>query len=227
MKKLKNALLIIGSPRGSKSTSETLGNYLLERLSEEGFITKKIYIHQLLLREKRKRELLSHIKNSDLIILSFPLYVDSLPSPVIRAMEYLSQNLSIDSKTPSEMKDFLAVCNSGFPESDQITTAIKICKNFSQKIGFQWLGGLRIGAGEAIQGRSLKESGKIVNNIIKGFDLAIKNIIKREKISQEAIDFASEILFPKKIYKFFGNMGWRFQALSYKNFRLKKKPYKK
>jgi multimeric flavodoxin WrbA len=204
-----------------------LGGYLLEKLREQGLNDKKAYIHRLMNKEEKKKEFLQLIENNDLIILSFPLYVDSLPSPVIRLMEYLSQNLQKGEIDLINKKGLVAISNCGFPESDQITTAMKICELFAQDVGFRWLGGIKVGGGESIHGRPLKERGKMVQNIIEGFDRVVDNIRRGEEISKEAIDLISKLMIPKKMYKIFGNMGWYFQAWKYRNFRLKKKPYKR
>ncbi|MEJ2252487.1 MAG: NAD(P)H-dependent oxidoreductase [Candidatus Lokiarchaeota archaeon] len=227
MSSYKNVLLLIGSPKGPSSSSESLGTYLTERLEENGLIVEKAYTHRLMNKEEMQIKLISLIDKADLIVLSFPLYVDSLPSPVIRSMEYISKNWVNEGKDSSIKKGFIAICNCGFPESDQINTAIKICEIFTQDTGFQWLGGLRIGAGGAISGKKLEDRGTLVKTIIDGFNLAAKDIISRNKISQEALDLTSKSFMPKKIYKFVGNLGWRLQALKYRNFRLKKRPYAK
>ncbi len=88
----KRVLLLIGSPKGEKSTSASLGNYLISKLEEFGMISEKLFIHRLVNREEKLQELSQIIENVDLIILTFPLYVDSLPAPVIKAMESIKEN---------------------------------------------------------------------------------------------------------------------------------------
>jgi len=59
--------------------------YLLDRLNEKGLITAKISIHTSLKSDRGLDNLLSTVDRSDIIILAFPLYIDSLPAPVIKA----------------------------------------------------------------------------------------------------------------------------------------------
>ena len=46
MQKPTNALLLVGSPKGENSTSNSLGTFLAEKLQEKGVSFKKIYINQ-------------------------------------------------------------------------------------------------------------------------------------------------------------------------------------
>jgi len=227
MSEIKKALLLIGSPKGPKSTSNSLGSFLIEKLEERGINTKKAYIYRMLNREEKQKELFTLIKESDLIILSFPLYVDSLPSPVIKAMELISNNHSNEKNHDYSEKSLVAISNSGFPESEQITIAMKICEQFSIEVGYRWLGGLKVGGGPFIHGKKLEERGKMVQHIIDGLIKASDDLIKGEKISDEVVDFLSKPFISKRIYKLMGNMGWYFQSWTNWKFRLKKRPYKK
>lgn len=218
----KEVLLLIGSPRGINSTSESLGMYLCNRLDKEKFNINKAYTHRLVLREEKYNKLYNMIEKSDLIILSFPLYVDHLPAPLIKALEILDKNKI---KNFSQ-KSLIAISNSGFPESSQIDLAMKICKNFANEMGFQWKGELQFGCGEVIHGRDLEDVGKMTENLKKGLKMAAKEISSDRLISQEAKDFVSKKTIPKGMFKLFANLGWRFRAMKNWNFfNLKNTPY--
>jgi hypothetical protein len=68
----RRATLLIGSPRGPASTSESLGTYLLRRLAEHGLETEKAYVNQSLNSDRSREALLKLADNSDLLILIFP-----------------------------------------------------------------------------------------------------------------------------------------------------------
>ena len=114
MTEKKKVLLLVGSPRGGRSTSASLGNYLISRLEEYGMISEIGFIYRLVNREKKKQELLKMVENADLIILSFPLYVDSLPAPVIKAMEIVKEER--DRSERKITQNLIAICNNGFPK---------------------------------------------------------------------------------------------------------------
>ncbi|MBD3193713.1 MAG: hypothetical protein GF317_01560 [Candidatus Lokiarchaeota archaeon] len=225
MSKLKNVLILIGSPKGPSSTSKALADYLVSELNNFGLKSKTAYLHRMVFREKKQQEFLTLINKSDLIILSFPLYVDSFPAPVIKAMELISNNKDILS--PLSEKNFIAISNCGFPESKQIDTVIDMCKLFCEKVGFYWKGGLELGGGAFIRGRPLEDIGGMAQNLRESLQIAAEKLANGEEIPQKARDLFSEPNIPTKIYKMMGNLGWRMQGLGNKNmFNLKQKPYK-
>ena len=210
MSQAKLALLLVGSPRGEASTSASLGNYLLKALEKSGFNTSKAYIHRLVNRKEKIDELLTMVNNANLIVLSFPLYVDSLPAPVIKAMELIRDN-----RNKNQNQDFIAVSNCGFPESSQIEVALEICKNFADELNFTWRGGLAFGGGEAVHGKPLEERGGMVRNVIKGLDITAEHLSRGESIPNEAIELVSKKVIPSGMYTMMGNLGWRIQARRY------------
>ena len=98
----KLALLLIGSPRGKKSTSHSLGSYLLDLLGAKGMETQNMNIQMSLKTEEGKKKLLFLTDRSDIIILAFPLYVDTLPAPVIEMMELIRDHVGQDEKENGE-----------------------------------------------------------------------------------------------------------------------------
>ena len=225
MTKITKALLLVGSPRGENSTSASIGNYLLSKLQQFEIKIEKAFLHRLVNREEKINAMLKMVKNADLIILSFPLYVDSLPAPVIKAMELIKEEK--DNSEESTAHDIIAISNCGFPESEQIETALKICELFANVVGFNWKGGIAFGGGEAIHGIPLEERGGMVRNVIKGLDLVAKCLIEGETLSSEALNLISRPLIPKGMYKTMGNLGWHLQARKYKSRKkLRDQPYK-
>ena len=102
MNQYENVLLLVGSPKGESSTSASLGNYLLHKLEELGLSTEKAFIHRLVNRTEKQKELLSMVDNATLIILTFPLYVDSLPAPVIKAFELLNEERALSKSSKNQ-----------------------------------------------------------------------------------------------------------------------------
>lgn len=220
----KKALLLVGSPKGEKSNSASLGNYLLSKLEELGMVTEKGFIYRMINREEKIRELFQMIDNADLIILSFPLYVDSLPAPVIKAMELIKEEREKSERTKSQ--NFVAICNNGFPESSQNLTALQICRIFSKDCGFIWKGGIAIGGGAAINGVPLTERGGMVRHIINGFDIAANALNDGKEIPQAALDLTSKEFIPPSLYRTIGNLGWKRQARKYDvRKKIKETPY--
>ncbi|MFX1389999.1 MAG: hypothetical protein ACFE9Z_08060 [Promethearchaeota archaeon] len=224
MTKYKNILLLIGSPKAERSTSASIGNYLISKLEESGMQFEKAFIHRLVNREEKLHSLIDMINKADLLVLSFPLYVDSLPAPVVKAMEFIKEHLGKIQNNQS--KDFITICNSGFPEASQSTVALKICHIFSKTCGFTWKSGFAIGGGGAINGRPLESIGGMVRYIIAGLDLTAQAILEGKEIPQEAIDVVSKPFMPRYFYIHGGNVGWRIQTRKYSGEKkIKDKPY--
>jgi hypothetical protein len=224
MNKYKKAVLLVGSPKGERSTSVSVGDYLVSKLEVSGIVFEKVFIHRLVNREENIQSLFEMINKADLIILSFPLYVDSLPAPVIKAMELIKEEQNkLENK---KSKDFIAICNSGFPEASQSTIALQICRIFSKACGFSWKGGIAIGGGGAISGRPLEGIGGMVRFIIAGLDITAQAIIEGKEIPKEAIELFSKPFIPRSLYIYGGNLGWRLQARKLgAGKKIKDKPY--
>lgn len=205
----KKALLLIGSPKGENSTSASLGNYLISKLKESGMTIEIGFIHRIVNREEKIKELFKMIDNADLIILSFPLYIDSLPAPVIKAMELIKEER--DKLERKKTQNFIALCNNGFPEASQNMIALQICRNFSKDCDFIWKGGIAIGGGGAINGDPLKKTRANVKYIKKGLNLAADALKDGKEIPQEAVDLISKKVVSYTMYRIFANFGFRCQ----------------
>ncbi|WP_353094721.1 NAD(P)H-dependent oxidoreductase [Tissierella praeacuta] len=220
----KKALLLIGSPKIKNSTSESLGDYLLEGLHNKGFTSEKEHIVSVL--KDDVEGLFSKVNDADIVIVSAPLYVDNLPSPLIKAFELIGENRK--GMVNSKKQSFISIVNSGFPESFQSNTALKICEVFANKAGFQWLGGLTIGGGAAINGMSIKNLGGMARNIVKALDITADTISNNEDIPLEAENLLSKGIIPSWLYILIANKGWKIQAKKFnahKNLYIK--PYVK
>jgi hypothetical protein len=145
------ALLIVGSPKTkSPSTSGVLGGYLLERLKEHGWATDSLTLRASLRYESGQQELLSSTDGADLLLLAFPLYIDSLPFLVTKALELIaSHRQTLRNRRPQRLA---VIVNNGFPEATHNALALAICRSFADQSGIIWAGGLAMGAGEALCG---------------------------------------------------------------------------
>ena len=204
------ALLLVGSPRKANSVSQTLGAYLLDQLETRGVETEKLYVHPALKSVEKLDALVAAVAGADLVILAAPLYVDSLPAPVIELLETLAGRL--DQYDRADGQQFLAISNCGFPEAHHNDLALAIYRQFARQAGFAWAGGMALGAGESLKGRPLAESGGMVRHVAAAFDLAALALAERKPVPQEAQDLIARPLIPGWLYRIVGNLGWRAQA---------------
>jgi multimeric flavodoxin WrbA len=211
MKKPESALLLIGSPRRkAKSTSESLGSYLLDRLQRKGIKTAVEHIQRSLLFAGGLESLVDQVRDNDLIIVSFPLYVDCLPAPLIRLFEAIADDGR--ERPTSDQKSLVAIVNCGFPEAVHTRTAIAICHQFAAETGMQWLGGLGLGGGEAIAGRRLEKVGFLARNPRRALDLAAEALAGGQTIAKESENLMAKPLMPSRLYRWIGNLGWKREA---------------
>lgn len=206
-------LLLIGSPKPKGSTSESLGMYLLEKLRENGVQSETVYVHKSIKSDKKRMELLGMLHQADIVVAAFPLYVDSLPSPVIKMMEFIADHQ--EELAPLQKKRFVCIVNSGFPESHQSAVAVAICRQFAKETGFTWAGGLQLGGGEAISGRPLKDVKGMARNVIKSLDLAASSLAEGGIVTEASKKLMAKPLVPYWLYRLLGTMGWKREAKQY------------
>ena len=125
-----------------------IAEYLASRLQEIHVDVEIKHVHQAIDGGKED-ELFDAIDRAEAVVLLFPLYVDSLPSGVVRFFELF---LERKGENGGKGKPFYAIINSGFPESIQSTVALEICVLFARDTGFAWNGGGAVGGG-SVAGR--------------------------------------------------------------------------
>jgi hypothetical protein len=200
-----------------------LGTYLLERLRAKGYATETLLLHRALRSEAGRQELLEASDRADLLVLAFPLYVDSLPALAIRALEHIAAH-RIGTRRPGQR--LVALANCGFPEAHHNDTALAICHRFAQETGLAWAGGLALGAGQAINGRPLAQAGGMARLVVESLDLAVEALAAGDPVPPQAVDMMARRLIPAWAYMRMGGLGWRMQARKHgAHRRLGARPY--
>jgi multimeric flavodoxin WrbA len=214
---IRRARLLVGSPRGRKSTSQALGSYLLEQLSARGIRTETIELYPALGSRERTQSLLETVEAIDLIVLAFPLYIDSLPGPVTHALELMAAHRGTTPR-PGESAHpaFAAIVNSGFPEAAQNQTALAICAQFTRQAGFAWAGGLALGGGYGVvNGTPLDELGWRGNSIRASLELAAESLATGHPIPDEAARLMAKRRISNWMIRLLGPVGWILKARKY------------
>ena len=207
----KKAILLVGSakPEGN-SSSEAIGTYLLDQLGKEGVESQTYFVHRAMRSEARQRVLHQDIDDADIFILAFPLYVDCLPYLVIKALEGIAAHRKTSSV--DRQPHFLAIANCGFPEAQHNDVALEICQHFSEQARLCWMGGLSLGGGGMVGGRSLVESDGRVGNITAALGLAAQALAADKPVPVQAVQMMAKPAIPSGMYTAMGNMGWVFEA---------------
>ncbi len=150
------AVLLVGSPRGEKSTSSSLGAYMMTRLEGKGWGCVRHYVGSTVQSISDFEKVFADVEEAQLVVLAAPLYVDSLPAPVIQFMELYGVRGSIRNTNGPRL---CLIVNCGFPE-DQNMLAVEIARHFAAANGMEWCGSLSMGQGGVIWGKGLEEVGE-------------------------------------------------------------------
>lgn len=131
-----NVSIINGSPKLGESTSGLLIKYLLQ---ETGECNAQVFKCTL------QPTTLAKIVSSDVLVLVFPLYVDSIPSQLLRFLIALKELESLNHNMV-----VYCIMNNGFFEGNQNYVAIQQIKNWCVAANLNWGQGIGIGAGEML-----------------------------------------------------------------------------
>lgn len=169
--------IINGSPKPGKSTSELLIQYFKPLLGENR--TTVYNICRMDLTEIQFAE----IQDSGALIFVFPLYVDSIPSHLLRFLIKLEKQVGNNRNAK-----VYCIINNGFYEGKQNYIASSLMKNWCKAAGLTWGQTVGIGAGEMLPflkdvplghgpnkniGRALRELAGNVLSLSAGNDLFI------------------------------------------------------
>jgi multimeric flavodoxin WrbA len=211
----RRACLIVGSPKTlSPSTSSVLGNYLLERLSERSWETESLTLRASLLKPQGRTDLLAAVDRADLLLFAFPLYVDTLPFLMTKALEIIADHRKVfGSLRPQRV---VAISNNGFMESYQNNLALSICRQFAAETGMTWMGALAMGAGEAISGgqplKPFSSFGVPCAHVIEALKVAGAALAQGQAVPAEAVQGIAQNPIPHAPFAI-----WRWMAMKTAN----------
>jgi hypothetical protein len=168
--------------------------------------------------------MLEAVDAADLVTVAFPLYVDSLPAPVIEALERIAAHRL--GRDRSRRQLFTVIANCGFPEAQHCAPALAICENFARQAGFEWAGPLALGGGGMVNGFPLAEGGGRTILMRNALDLAAEGLAEGRAIPEGAQDLFGKPIVPPWAYRLMSGMGWIQAARGYGALKsLRRKPY--
>ena len=192
-------VLLVGSMRGLKGNSGKLARKLAESLTKEPeIVTIQSYIKDL-------SSLVSLLEDVETLVLCMPLYVDGVPSQMIRLMELFEQAYKGGSK-----KIYL-LANMGLYESCQLQSLFGAVKQWCVKMSFSYCGGLGISAGELL-GELMVHVPFHIGATKKAAD-GMKRLAKAVNSGSMLADiFAEPYAFPRALYIAIANLSWNRTA---------------
>ena len=209
---VRRALLLVGSPRLQKSTSSSLGSYLFEQLKQQGVETETVYLYKGLKGAERMEALHQSLALADLVVLAFPLYIDTLPAPVIAILE----NVIGWCKEKKTQTRFATIVNSGFPQARQNSNAIASCAEFARAAGFEWMGSLALGGGEGmVHALPLDELGGRGIPLRRALEITAGALVVGQPVPDKARELFAKPFVPEWLYTLVGTFKWKKQARLY------------
>jgi hypothetical protein len=196
----RRALLLVGSPKTkSPSTSGVLGEELLGRLASAGWETESLTLKPSTFREAGQPELLAAVDEADLVVLAFPLYIDTVPYLVAKALEVIAEH-RLAAGDGARPQGLFALANNGFPEAHQNNLAFAVVRRCAVRGGMAWLGAMALGAGEGILGgRPLTakgENGIPLFRVSQALDAAGAALARGEAPPAEAVQGMASVPIP-------------------------------
>jgi hypothetical protein len=207
----RKALLLAGSPKGLKGTSYEIGRFLAGKLEAGGFSTRSLAARGAPRTPEATAGMLEAVDAADLIIVSFPLYVDQLPAPLIAVLELVAEHRRVR-PLAAEPTKIMAIVQCGFPESRQNLPAVDVMRRFAKETGFAWAGALFMGMGGALGGRSLEKAGGMARNVVKAIDVTAASLVRGGDVPEEAAALMAKPLFATWLYLIMGNWGMKREA---------------
>lgn len=183
-------VLVNGSPKGGKSAS----GCVLDEIKKQ--MPKDVDIKEINVKKgKVTDEEMAVLKEADSIMIAFPLYVDGVPSHLLRCMEQIR-----DIKA-----GVYAICNCGFYEAVQNRHALKIMENWCAANGLKWKRGMGIGGGGAL-GMILPSSNMMLKEkVVK----ALGKMAENAASGKGGENIYVSIGLPRPMYKMAAEMNWR------------------
>jgi len=147
---------------------------------------------------------LKSLATQDILVFSFPLYVDGIPSHLLRNLTKMGAY--IDSNPLESM--VYAIANAGFYEGKQNKNALDMMRRWCEMSDMKWGQGVGIGGGGMLMGLNNIPSGQGPR---KNPSLALRTLAKNATEKKSAENLFVSPNFPRFLYKFMAEVGWRLQ----------------
>lgn len=153
------------------------------------------------LSSSKTEEVADAINKAGTIVMGVPLYVDGIPASALRLMETVKKQQGTQCR-------MYTVVNNGLYESKQNENLLRMINDWGKDCGFQYCGGLAIGAGE-VMGTLMRNTKHVLwpaHNVLS--DLAhLAEAIDADRDAGER--YADAFLFPRWLYILIANVNWQ------------------
>jgi len=185
---------------GSPKTKDSASGIFIDQI--ENILEAPLTVYQAtqLIQRQDITETLSDILRADVLLFIFPLYVDSLPAPLIKVLTLIEQT-----GTNGFAPKVYAVCNCGFYEAEHTRPALDIVRNFCDCAGLAWGYGIGIGGGGFVSSRGGNMSKGPTANVYSALR-ELGEVMQQGKVEKQNVFVRPKI--PRFLYKLGGNFSW-------------------
>lgn len=190
-----NIAAIHGSPKHKNSMSERLIGYMGQLAGAP------VETHQAikLLSDADLPQKLAGILKADVLLIVFPLYVDSLPAPLIALLTRLDHA----AQTAAHKPVVYALCNCGFHEAKHNGLALSMVRAFARSAGMPYGYGLSLGAGPMLQGFK-----NLANGPTAPVHASLSEMVASMGLGLGREDVFVTVKFPRRLYILMAHLGW-------------------
>lgn len=186
---------------GSPKVKDSASGIILEELKQ--FIDNSSMISEYFFRKPSvTKEEMGKLSESDALVFAFPLYVDGIPSHLLRCLMDLEEYFK---SVGNSNIIVYALVNSGFYEGEQNKIAIEMMENWCEKAGLIWGQGIGVGAGMMMHSVINVPTGQGPK---KDFGNALRILGENISKGNSGGNLCITANFPKFLYRISGNFGW-------------------
>lgn len=192
--------MINGSPKAKDSASETLLDMLREYCKEE---VSELTWNRM---EPRKSDL-DKLSESDAIVLAFPLYIDSIPSHLLRCLMQVEEY--VHTHGWEKKAKVYVIINNGFFQGKQNLPAIEVMRHWADRCGFSFGQAVGIGGGGMLRFICSIPDG---HGPKKNITAALRELAEHVQQGKSGDILVLEPNYPAWAYKWQAQYGWRQMA---------------
>ena len=219
---------------GSPKPKDSVSGMLIDQMEAITGSPIQTYQATKLIRDTNNSGALADILTADTLLVVFPLYVDSLPAPLIKTLTLIEEALTkrreaatvspqqtvVTTATAMVTTKVYAVCNCGFYEPEHTRLALEMLEHFSARAGLLWGFGVGIGCGGFIYSKRKHLDKRSTAKIYAALSTLGKSLQAGDQIGNLGDEAEKPNLFvtatmPRAFYNFGGNIVWRQWAREY------------
>ncbi len=189
---------------GSPNTKDSLSGRIIGQM--EKLLGEKIEARQAIrmLNVETAADDASALLDAGALLIVFPLYVDSMPMPLIEALTLLRDAAKRSVAKPR----VYAIVNCGLYEAEQIALSLNMARHFAEEAGLPWGYGLGVGHGGMLSSFGDDWSKGPASGVHK----ALGDMAAAIRAGKSGPDVFTAPNFPRFLYCLAANWGFRMGA---------------